>query len=141
MRRYDSIGPKQAMVDGVPLVHCWSRDAVAARKAGLSREELAFVLPEEGFTVSVENLCIPIGALSPYAAHLFMNYLCDAVVNAKAANGRNYFSAIGAASSLAKEPIANLVPTAVDLERGEIINDVGAFAVNYSDAWGSVKSA
>jgi spermidine/putrescine transport system substrate-binding protein len=138
---YDSIDPKRAMARGAALVHCWSSDVVLARWAKLGPEELRFVLPEEGYGISVDNMCIPKGAASPYAAHLFMNYILDPTVNAKLTNWVGYFSPIATAAPLLDKRIAALVPSDADLARGEIYNDVGAFAQNYSAAWQQVKGA
>jgi spermidine/putrescine transport system substrate-binding protein len=139
---YDSIDPKRAMVRGAGLVHCWSSDVVLARWSGLGpAEKLDFVLPEEGYGIWVDNMCIPKGAASPYAAHLFINYLCDPAVNAKLTNWTGSFSPITSAAPLLDKRIAALVPSVPDLERGEIFNDVGAFAQNYAAAWQSVKGA
>jgi spermidine/putrescine transport system substrate-binding protein len=141
VRAYDSLDPKGAMVKGMALTHCWSSDVTLARSAGLGPETLAFVLPSEGYPISVDNLCIPKGAASPYAAHLFINYLCDPAVNAKLTNWTGYFSPIKTAAPLLDKRIAALVPSDADLARGEIFNDVGAFSTNYSNAWMKVKGA
>jgi spermidine/putrescine-binding protein len=89
----------------------------------------------------VGNLCISKGTASPYAAHLFMNYMCDPAVSARLTNWTGYFSPIASAAPLLDRRIAALVPSDADLERGEIFNDLGAFAQNYSAAWQAVKGA
>jgi spermidine/putrescine transport system substrate-binding protein len=141
VRVYDSIDPKKAMVKGMALTHCRSSDLILARWAGLSSRALEFVLPAEGYPMSVGNLCISKGTASPYAAHLFMNYMCDPAVSARLTNWTGYFSPIASAAPLLDRRIAALVPSDADLERGEIFNDLGAFAQNYSAAWQAVKGA
>jgi spermidine/putrescine-binding protein len=139
VRAYDSISPKSAMVKGVPLVQCWSGDVMLARWAGLGPDKLRFVLPQEGYGVWVDNMCINKSARSPYAAHLFMNYLFDPAVNAKLTNWVGYFSPIAAAALLLDKTITALLPSEADLERGEIFNDLGDFQQNYATAWETFK--
>lgn len=123
-------GLKSPMEKGVPLTQCWSGDVMLARWAGLGPDELHFVLPQEGYGISVDNMCIHKRARNPYAAHLFMNYLCRPEVNAKLTNWNGYFSPIATTASLLNKTITALLPSEADLERGEIFNDLGDFEQN-----------
>jgi spermidine/putrescine transport system substrate-binding protein len=141
VRAYDSVNQKRAMVEGVPLVHCWNGDVLMAWDAGVPRQKLEFVHPQEGFPVWTDTMCIPAGAPSPYAAHLFIDYVCDPQVNAKLTNWTWYSSPIVEAAQYIDEKILSVMPTDEELERGELYQSVDAFSHAYTDAWAKVKSS
>jgi len=140
VREYDSLNMKRNLVAGVPLVMTWNGDCLLAMQE-VGEDKVKYVFPEEGYSVWVDNMCNPIGSPSPYAAHLFMDYLCDPQVNADLTNYNQYSSPIPAADAYTQKFIIDHLPTQAELERGEFLNDVGAFARNYSEAWAKVKSA
>ena len=129
------------MIEGVPLVHCWSGDAVSARDVGALSKKLEFVYPLEGFPVWVDNMSIPVGAPSPYAAHLFMDYICDPRVNAALTNWTRYFSPIAEAAPYIDESILSVMPSEKEFARGEVYESVGDRSSAYNDAWSQVKGA
>ena len=73
---YDTNNMKRNMIQGTPLVHAWNADALLVMDE-IGQDKLAYVLPDEGFTVWVDCLAIPTGANSPYGAHLWMDFICD----------------------------------------------------------------
>jgi len=147
VRQYDSINMKRNLIAGVPLVHTWNGDVLLAMDAA-GENKVGYDLPEEGYTVWVDNLCIPKGANSPYGAHLFMNFVLEPLNAAKLVDYIWYLSpVVGVTELLPKidktsgQFLVNHIPTDAELQRGEIINDVGAFARNYTEAWSTVKSS
>jgi spermidine/putrescine transport system substrate-binding protein len=141
VRQYDSINAKRAMVQGNLLTHCWNGDVVIALWAGLSPKKVDYVMPEEGFPVYVDNLVMPKGAPSPYAAHQLMNYILDPKVQAPLSSWIGYFSPTPDAVPNIDPIVYTYAPTDEDLQRAEIYNDLGEFSRNYTDAWAEVKSA
>ena len=142
---YDSTNMKRAIVQGQPLVMCWDGDALMAIDAlggdSKAKKLVEFVRPTEGYTLWTDNVVCPVGNNSRYGAHLFINYLSDPEVMGKNASWVWYL-APSAASHEFTDPFAlSLEPTADELERSEVIDDVGEFATSYSDAWRQVKSA
>jgi spermidine/putrescine transport system substrate-binding protein len=147
VRQYDSVNMKRNLSAGVPLVHTWYGDALLAMHYA-GKNKVGYDLPEEGFTIWVDNLCIPKGAPSPYAAHLFMNFVLDPMNAAELVDYIWYLSpVVGMTELLPKidktsgQFLADHIPTDAELQRGETMNDVGAFARNYTDAWAKVKSS
>jgi len=138
---YDSVNMKRAMVRGVPLVVCWPNDVIAARRAGVPESDFAFVYPEEGFAVWADTMCIPSGARSPYAAHLFLDYMCDPRVSAGLVNQTGTFAPFASAAEYVDEQILRLRPAEDQLERSEIYMWLGEFTMAYERAWAEVKSA
>jgi spermidine/putrescine transport system substrate-binding protein len=105
-------------------------------------DKVRYVLPGEGFTVWVDSLCIPKGAPSPYGAHLFIDYVCRPEVATELVDYIGYLSPnVAAAKGVESALVRRTTPSERELEDGEMINDVGDFARNYTDAWARVKSA
>jgi spermidine/putrescine transport system substrate-binding protein len=138
---YDSNNMKRFMLAGTPLVHSWNADALLVMDE-IGMDKLAYVLPQEGYTVWVDNLCIPRGAPSPYATHLFMNFLFDPQNAADLVDWVWYLSPVPEAYDIiTTKLLKENFPTQAQLANGELMNDVGAFARNYTLAWERVKSA
>jgi spermidine/putrescine transport system substrate-binding protein len=138
--KYDSM-PARAIVQGNPLTHTWDGEIMLAAKS-VPIEKIDYVLPEEGQVNVVDNFVIPTGGASPYAAHLFMNYMLDTEVSAACHNWSGYQTAVATAAPLIKDPAQQaLRPTSEQLSKGQFILDVGEFGRQYSQAWQDVKSA
>ena len=140
VRAYDFVNMGHAIMRGVPLVHSWNGDCLKARRK-LGGDTVAFVLPKEGFPAWTDNMCIPTTARSPYAAHLFIDYLCDPQVNAELSNFTGYSSPIAGAASYLDADILALTPTEKEMQRAQFFENLGKFSRAYNDAWAEVKSA
>jgi spermidine/putrescine transport system substrate-binding protein len=140
VQQYTSTVDKREMIQGVPLVHCWDGDAaMAMRDVG---DKLRYVLPKEGFMLWMDGIAIPANAPSPYAAHLFLNFILDPRNAAGAANAIGYQSAVPGAMQYITDPVQKAMhPTAEILNAGKLPVDLGAFEQVYQDAWAKVKSA
>ena len=88
VQQYTSTVDKREMIQGVPLVHCWDGDAIMAKRD--VGKKLRYLLPKEGFVVWMDGIAIPAKAPSPYAAHLFLNFILDPKNAAGAANYIGY---------------------------------------------------
>ncbi|HYE99386.1 MAG TPA: spermidine/putrescine ABC transporter substrate-binding protein, partial [Planctomycetota bacterium] len=66
--------PKDMLVNGdAHIAQCYSGDALQAAEA--TGGKVGFVIPKEGGTLWVDNLCIPKGAPQRALAHRFIDYL------------------------------------------------------------------
>ena len=138
---YDTNNMKRNMTQGTPLVHAWNADALLVMD-DIGQDKLGYVLPEEGYTVWIDNLAIPTGANSVYGAHLWMDFICDVKNQADLTDWVWYLSPVPAAYDLIEtQLLLDNVPTAEQLDNGEIKNDVGEFNQVYLDTWRRVKSA
>ena len=140
VRAYDSLNMKRNIVAGIPLVHTWNGDAYLAQDE-LGETTVAYVLPSEGFSVWVDNLCIPKGFKSKYAAHLFMDFICEPENAADLVNFVQYLSPNAAAESLIDPKIIARTPDEATMERAELLGDVGEASRLWTEAWQEVKSA
>lgn len=101
----------------------------------------AYVIPEEGTNIWVDNLAIPIGAPNPDLANVFIDYILHPQVGADISN----FTAYGSPNELAielglidEELLAdeNIYPTDEVMGRLFFINPVGGSIEQlYNDAW------
>jgi spermidine/putrescine transport system substrate-binding protein len=140
VRAYDSTNMVRAMVSGTPLVHTWNGDFAKAQK-DLGKQKLQWVLPSEGYTIWVDNVCIPMGAPSYYWAHKLIDFMCEAQNAADLTNFVRYYSPNEAAIPSLDKEIVEATPTSDELARGELMDDLGEFDTHWSEAWRRVKSA
>ncbi len=83
------------------LIYGWSGDAVQLQA---DDPNIRFFFPPEGFTLSSDNMQIPVGAPHAYTAELMMNYVYDPEVQAKIAKAVNYVTPVkGVKEVLQKE--------------------------------------
>lgn len=107
-------------------------------------EDYAYVIPEEGSPVWVDNLAIPVGAPNPDLAHAFIDYILDPQVGADISNYTAYGSPNQAAIDaglIDPELQANpgIYPTADVQDRLFFIVELPEVETNYNDAWDEIK--
>ena len=139
--KYDSSDTAGSITSGMSLTECWDGDVVVAMtKIGMAK--IRYVLPKEGYTVWADGVCIPANSPSPYAAHLFLNFLLDPVNAAASANYIGYQPVVEAADPLIKSLVQRAMrPTADILARGTFATDLGSFTDAYDTAFAKVKAA
>jgi spermidine/putrescine-binding protein len=122
-------------------VQCWDGDAIGAtNEVGLSK--VRYVMPQEGYIVWADALCIPKNAPNPYAAHAFLDFLLDAEVAAENANNTGYQPVVEAADPMIKSLVQRAMrPTADQLANGIYIKDLGDFNAAYDAAYEKVTKA
>ena len=140
VKAYDSVNTRRLLIQGVPLCHGWNGYVLQAYDT-LGPEKLEYVLPKEAFGVWCDNMAIPTTAPSPYAGHLFMNYLFDPKVAGTVVDYTWFSSPIPAAEQYSQKIIWDFVPSEETLKRGEFFEDVGQFSTNYNEAWAQIKSS
>ena len=140
VRAYNSNTTRRDLTAGVPLVQGWTGYVLMAYDA-LGPERLDYVLAEEGFCMYMDSIAIPIGAPSPYAAHLFLNFLFDPKNAAQLTNYTWYHTPVPDATQYIDKMVLAFVPTDQELQRGEQLVDLGEFTRNWADGWAKLKSA
>jgi spermidine/putrescine transport system substrate-binding protein len=139
--KYEASGLARSMAQGIPMVNCYDGDASIAKRE-LGAEMIDYVVPVEGAVFWVDNLSVPKSAPSPYAAHLFIEFLTKAENSAQNSGWIGYQPPNEAAFALIDDPIIqSLRPTDEQWAAGEIVNDLGEFNVAYTTAWTQVKAA
>ena len=139
--KYEASGLARSMAQGIPMVNCYDGDASIAKRE-LGAEMIDYVVPVEGAVFWVDNLSVPKSAPSPYAAHLFIEFLTKAENSAQNSGWIGYQPPNEAAFALIDDPIIqSLRPTDEQWAAGEIVNDLGEFNAAYTTAWTQVKAA
>ncbi len=141
VKAYDSGGFDQLLLSGdVWITHAYSGQIA---KAMSDNPNLGYVVPKEGCTIFVDNLCIPKSALHKDLAYEFINFVLDQQVAAAIANGTGYSSPNQAARALIKaELLTNeaAYPPRELLEKCEFIEELGEVINIYDRLWTQIKS-
>jgi spermidine/putrescine transport system substrate-binding protein len=147
VQKYVITNSYREIVSGkAPITHCWNGEVgLAYNSLGKGSEKIVrFVFPDEGFSSWVDTLMIPVGGNSRYGAHLLMDYLMRPEVSAENALWVGYLPPSQEALDTVKAgtPIAEMIiPTEAQMERAEVLGDVGEAAKLYSAAWQRVVAA
>lgn len=141
VKAYDSGGFDQLLLSG----DVWIAQAYSGQiaKAMAESDVLGYVIPKEGCTFFVDNLCIPRAALHKELALEFINYVLEAQTAAEIANGTGYSSPSLAARGLIRpDLLANeaAYPPRDALARCELIQELGPTISLYDRLWTEIKS-
>jgi spermidine/putrescine-binding protein len=94
-------------------------------------EELAYVVPKEGGTFWMDNLCVPTSARHSASIDAFLAYVLQPEVSARIAEGVGYGSPNAAARKLLKPEVLNnevIYPPEEVLKRCKFMEDLGESA-------------
>jgi spermidine/putrescine transport system permease protein len=141
VKAYDSGGFDQMLLSG----DAWIAQAYSGQiaKAIIENPAIGYVIPKEGCTIFVDNMCVPRDALHKELASEFMNFVLEARVGADIANGTGYSSVNLAARPLIRaELLTNEAgyPPREALDRCEFIRELGPVISVYDRWWTEVKS-
>jgi spermidine/putrescine transport system permease protein len=141
VKAYDSGGFDQLLLSG----DVWIAQAYSGQiaRAMAEDERIGYVIPKEGCTFFVDNLCIPKGAKNLEIALEFISFVLEAKTAADIANGTGYSTTNLAARPLIRaELLTNEAgyPARESLERCELIEDVGEAVGIYDRWWTEIKS-
>ena len=146
VKAYDSQTNDDLIVQGETVLgHIWTGDAILA---GLpdsgGREEIQYVIPQEGCTIWQDNMMLPIGAPNSYTAMVFMNYFQYPEIAAQNAEWVGYATPNKAAKEfIDPDMLANeaIYPSAEVSEGLQWIEDVGPALELYDRIWTEFKAA
>jgi len=104
---------------------------------------IVYLLPEEGAIVWMDNMAIPAGSPNTYTAHVFMNFILDAVNGARLTEAIWYSSPNLASwdhldEELRAEHEGFLEPGAMD--RLHFLSDAGSDRRKFDELWTRVKA-
>ncbi len=141
VKAYDSGGFDLLLLSG----DVWIAQAYSGQiaKAMMENPNIAYVVPKEGCTYFVDNLCIPRNAEHKGLAQEFINFVLDARVAAAIANGTGFSSPSQSARALIRpELLTNeaAYPSREALEKCELITEVGQAISIYDRLWTEIKS-
>ena len=141
LKAYDSGGFDQMLLSGDAWIVQGYNGQIA--KAMLENPDIAYAIPKEGCTISVDNMCVPRTAPHPDAAAEFINFVSGARVAADIANSTGYSSPnLTARAFIRSDLLSNPVvyPPADALQRCEFITDLGPAVSIYDRYWTEIKS-
>lgn len=138
--------PKDRLIRGdVWIAQCYSGDALQAAAADEKQRsgDIGYVIPKEGGTLWVDNICIPKNAPNRDLAHRFIDYLLRAEVSAAISNEVSYANPNEAAQKLIhKEILENRAanPTEDELKRCSLLKELDpVLKKQLDDAWAQIK--
>src|SRR5262249_7155020 len=136
LKAYDSGGFDQLLLSG----DAWIVQAYSGQiaKAMADNAQIGYVIPKEGCTIFVDNLCIPRAAAHKELAHQFINFVLEAKTAADIANGTGYSTANLAARGYIRPELlsneAGYTPREA-LDRCEFIRDICNAISFYNRSW------
>lgn len=140
---YDSDTFAENLVNGeVAISHGYSGGYFAAFDDVDGWDDYAYVIPDEGGTLWVDNMAIPAAAEHPCTAHTFIDFLLDAENGAALTNWNFYASPNAAAEEFIDPEILEdetIYPSEEVEARLEIIVDTGDFEINYTDYFAQAR--
>ena len=125
------------------MAHGWNGDFLVAQE---DNENVAFVVPEEGGVIWVDNICIP-AAASPeekLAAEMFIDFLLRPDIGAMLSEFNYYASPNAAAEELPDEEFLSdptVYPPEEVISKLQYIEPVGEAESIYQRLWDEVKAA
>lgn len=141
VRVFDSDSPKQALLNNeVTAAVLWNGEAFVASG---ENPDIRYVYPKEGFSLWVDNLCIPKNAANVGNAHIFIDYLLRPEVAAFICQEMGYSSPNLAAQATLPEDVRGnpiVYPSPEDMARGEFETDLGPEVKAYEECWMKLKT-
>ncbi len=107
------------------IAHIYSGEAMYAAN---ENDSIRYVIPKEGASIWIDNLCIPRDARHKYTAEVFINYILEPKVSADIANYLRYANCNLAAKPYTSKEILNnpdLYPPQETLKRCEFYEKIG----------------
>jgi spermidine/putrescine transport system permease protein len=141
VRTYDSDTFAESLLAGEVWVTQGYNGQVA--KAARENPDIRYIIPEEGCTLFVDNLCIPKGAPNKDLATLFIDFMLEGKVGASVTEVMGYATANSAASEFLPREMrddTSIFPPDEDLDRCELIRDIGDAIQLYDRHWTRIKS-
>lgn len=141
---YDSDTYENLLASGENLLaHGWNGDFLVAQE---ENENIAYVIPQEGGVIWVDNICIPISATpeQKLAGEMFINFLLRPEISAMLSN-YNYFASPNEAAEAELDPEFLEDPTVYPpdevLDKLQYIRPVGEAESLFQRLWDEVKAA
>ena len=141
---YDSDTYEDLLASGENLLaHGWNGDFLVAQE---ENEDIAYVMPQEGGVIWVDNICIPVTAsdAEKLAAEYFIDFLLRDDIGAMLSEYNYYASPNAASEEMLGEEFTSdpaVYPPAEVLERLQFIRPVGEAESLYQRLWDEIKAA
>lgn len=123
------------------LVHGYNGDILQVME---DNDDIEFVIPREGTSISCDDFVIPVAARQVELAHAFINFLLDPEVAAENIEYVLYLAPNTGAYELLSDEIRNDPAIFMEPEiraKSEVINEVGDALAIYTRVWDAIKAA
>ncbi|MEX1135172.1 MAG: spermidine/putrescine ABC transporter substrate-binding protein [Acidimicrobiia bacterium] len=131
---FDSDQYEESLANGeVPVAHGYSGNMITAIGDAANPDDFEYILPEEGATLWIDNMVVPVSAENPCTAFTFINYLLDAENGAALTNFNYYGSPNAAALALVDPEVVEFYAATEEAENLEVIQDTGEYEINFTD--------
>jgi spermidine/putrescine transport system substrate-binding protein len=135
--------PKAKLVDGdVAIAQSFSGDALQAAEA--MKGKVAYVIPKEGGTLWIDNLCVAKGARQKELAHKFIDFLLRPEISAAITNERKFGNPNEAAKKLIRKELLDnplIFPTDELKKRLDLLPPLSPDLKKLLDkSWASLKA-
>ena len=141
---FDSDQYGAALVNGeVAVAQGFSGNMIASIAEADDPDNFVYFVPEEGGTLWVDNMTVPVDSAAPCTAHAFINFLLDAENGAQLTNWTYYASPNEASGPFILPEILEdetIYPSDELRSRLEIIADTGDFEINFEDYFAQAKN-
>ncbi|MBQ8571668.1 MAG: spermidine/putrescine ABC transporter substrate-binding protein [Kiritimatiellae bacterium] len=122
------------------LVHGYSGDIGQLQ---LEDENIVFVLPKEGFSLSCDEMVILKDSQQKELAYKFINFLHDGQIAARNMEYTTYWCPNKTAAEFLPDEVKNnptIFPREEDIVKGEVIGDLGDALELYTKTWDEIKN-
>lgn len=141
VRVFDSDSPKQALLNNeVQVAVLWNGEAYIALG---ENPDIHYIYPPEGFSLWIDNMCIPKNAVNIENAHLFMDYLMRPEVAAFICQELGYSSPNTKARELLPQEVREsevVYPSDEIMQRGEFEISLDSAVKFYEESWVKLKT-
>jgi spermidine/putrescine-binding protein len=106
-------------------------------------ERLGYVVPKEGGTFWMDNLCVPAGSRNLESVYAFLNFILEPEIGGEIVNGVSYASANEAARAFIDKDILEdeaIYPPDELVSHCEFLEDVGEAVTIYDRYWTEIKA-
>ncbi len=137
---FDSDQYDEALVSGeVAVAHGYSGNMIVSIGEADDPDNYAYVLPEEGATLWIDNMAVPKDSAAPCTAHTFIDFLLDAENGATLTNWNYYGSPNEAAIPMIEGEVVDFYAD-TENAKTEVIRDTGDYEINFTDKLAEAKS-
>jgi spermidine/putrescine-binding protein len=138
--QFDSDQYDETLIAGeVAVAHGYSGNMIVGILDADDPDMFTYVLPEEGATIWIDNMAIPVDSEAPCTAHAFIDFLLDAE-NGAALTNWNYYASPNAASEPFLDQEVIDFNAKNDTASLEVIEDTGDYEINFTDKLAEAKS-
>ena len=131
---FDSDQYEESLANGeVPVSHGYSGNMITAIGDAANPDDFEYILPEEGATLWIDNMVVPVSAEHPCTAFTFINYLLDSENGATLTNFNYYGSPNAAALEFIEPEVVEFYAATEEAENLEVIEDTGDYEINFTD--------